>query len=165
MYSTNVQKQAQSTVSAYTASDNAPTRTRFWSRKTRLLNFMPSALPCGQFNPIASVLLSKPFSAPVLQFITWIPVMYLLTIHHVSTSSNHKYIYYHETRQCTLLNSALLHELLFLIHSTKWIPGIPSQWWHTEHGSSMAQNGIYAYIPEITVYNLLIIITLLVFNH
>ena len=57
-------------VRAYTASDNAHTQTRVWPRETRSLNFMPTALPYGQFNPITSVLLSKSFSTPVRQFIT-----------------------------------------------------------------------------------------------
>ena len=46
---------------------------------------------CTHFNPIASFLLSKAFKAStsVRQFITWLPIVRLLTIHHVSTSSNH----------------------------------------------------------------------------
>ena len=60
-------------INAYSTSDNAPMRTRVWRQKTRL--FMPSALPHGHFNLIASVLLSKSFD-------TSCP-----TVHHVSTIS------------------------------------------------------------------------------
>ena len=51
--------------------------------------FMLSALPHGHFNPITSVLLSKSFNTPVQQFITWVPIVHLLTMHHTNTSSNH----------------------------------------------------------------------------
>ena len=63
-------------ISAYSASDNAPMQTGVWRHKTR--SFMPSALPYGHFNPIASVLLSKSFNTSLRQ---------MATIHHVSTNS------------------------------------------------------------------------------
>ena len=69
-------------------------QTRVWPQETRSLNFMPSALTYGQFNPIASVLPSKSFSMPVLQFIMWVLIVHLPTIHHVSTSSNHDNVHY-----------------------------------------------------------------------
>ena len=78
-------------ISTYSASDNTPMQTRVWHHKIR--SFMPSALPHGHFNPIASVLLSKSFNTSIRQFITWVQIVHLLTMHHVSTSSNH-WIYF-----------------------------------------------------------------------
>ena len=83
-------------ISAYTASDNTSMWTRAWWYKTR--SSMPSALPHGHFNPIASVLPSKFFNMFVWQFITWVPIVHLLTMHHVGTISNHWIHFYLKIR-------------------------------------------------------------------
>ena len=74
-------------ISAYITSDNVPMQTRVWHSKTR--SFMSSELPHGHFIPIASVLLLKSFNISVRQFITWVPIVDLLTMRHVSISLNH----------------------------------------------------------------------------
>ena len=74
-------------ISAYAASKNALMQPRVWPHETR--SFMSPVLPHGHFNPIASVLLSKSFNTSVRQFMAWVPIVHQLTMHHVSTSSNH----------------------------------------------------------------------------
>ena len=74
-------------ISAYTANDNA--LCKLGSGPARLGRLCPLHYPHGHFNPIASVLLSKSLNTSVQQFITWVPIVHLLTMHHISTSSNH----------------------------------------------------------------------------
>ena len=108
-------------ISAYTANDNAPMRTRVWPCETRSL--LPSALPHGHFNPINSVLLSKSFNISVQQFITWVPIVHLLTMHHVSSL----FIQLGRSQSTT--------HWTWLLNGTESLPEI------------------HAYIPRIIVYN------------
>ena len=80
---------------------------------------MPSALPHGHFNPIASVLLSKSFNTSVWQFITWVPIVHLLTMHHMSTSSNHQIHFLFLTLKCN--NAHYWIVLLFMRYSSLFI--------------------------------------------